>query len=139
MDSFDKTCLDIDELAKKIEARIKELEEEEAKKSKKVDDEYNIDDILAEIDKKIAELEKAETMEIDLDSLTDKINRKLEKEYETPAADSLSEISKAINDMIKALEAKKKKKKKAKAKYCDLARKNANKTKKKNTKKNDKK
>ena len=133
MDSFDKTCLDIDELAKKIEARIQELEKEEAKKKS------DIDMIIAEIDKKIAELEKAETMELDIDSLTDKINRKLEKENDTPAVDDLSEISKAINDMIKALEAKKKKKKKAKAKYCDLARKNANKAKKKNTKKNDKK
>ncbi len=153
MDGYDKSYLDIDELAKKIEARIKELELQEKKEleAKEYADKKNgkdiadLDDIIRQIDERIAEFEREEAAkELDIEDLTRKINKKLAQMDEVVEEDlgktlyDLSEISKAINETIKNLEAKKKKKKARKAKYCDMARKNANK--KKNTKKkNDKK
>ncbi len=100
-----------------------------------------MDLIIKQIDERIAEfeaqekVEKEKTVELDLDDLTRKINKKLEKLDDIVEEDlgktlyDLSEISKAINETIKNLEAKKKKKKARKAKYCDMARKNANKKK----------
>ena len=140
MDSYDKSYLDIDELAKKIEARIKELEiqEKETKEEKEYSNkkiEKNIadlDEIIRQIDERIAKFEEENSKEKDLDvvDLTDKVNNKLAKLDEIADEDvgktiyDLGEISNAINETIKKLEAKKKKKKAMKAKYCDLARKN---------------
>lgn len=159
MDGYDKSYLDIDELAKRIEERIKELEKVELEEKKLLakNDEYankktekNIQDldlIIKQIDERIAEFEakekaeKEKPIELDLDDLTRKINKKLEKLDDVVEEDlgktlyDLSEISKAINETIKNLEAKKKKKKQQKAKYCELARKNANKNKKTSKKK----
>lgn len=160
MDSYDKSYLDIDELAKKIEERIKELELQEKEENEKIinKEEYSskeieksikdLDDIIRQIDERIAEFEKEEKMkekQLDLEDLTKKINKKLEKLDEIEEEDlgktlyDLSEISAAINETIKNLEAKRKKKKQQKAKYCDMARKNANKKNKKakNNKKNE--
>lgn len=148
MDSYDKSYLDIDELAKKIEERIKELELQEKEENEKIinKEEYSskeieksikdLDDIIRQIDERIAEFEKEEKMkekQLDLEDLTKKINKKLEKLDDIEEEDlgktlyDLSEISAAINETIKNLEAKRKKKKQQKAKYCDMARKNASK------------
>ena len=144
---LDKSYLDIDELAKKIEERIKELELQENKETKKdqVQEDYSdkdmeksisdLDRIIKEIDARIAEFEKEEEVkkELDIEDLTKKVNKKLEKIDDVTEEDlsrtiyDLSAISEAINETIKNLEAKKKKKKAMKAKYCDLARKKANK------------
>ena len=142
MDSYDKTYLDIDELAKKIEERIKELESSET--NKEVLEDYSnketeksmsdLDDIIRQIDERIAEFEKEEKVqELDIEDLTNRINKKLESLDDVQEEDlgktlyDLSEISNAINETIKNLEAKKKRKKELKAKYCDLARKKAGK------------
>jgi len=140
MKNLDKTYYDIDELARKIEERIKELEcqeEEKNKKEKYANEDLenniaNIDEIIKEIDKRIAKLEKEE--EIDVQDLTDKVNAKLENLDELDIDDDLEktrydleEISKQINETIKALEKKKKDKKRKKAMYCDMARRNARK------------
>ena len=71
MKDLDKTFIDIDDLAKKIEARIKELEEKELKEKKKkeyVNEDLasnmaDLDEIIKEIDKRIEELEKEEKVE----------------------------------------------------------------------------
>ena len=163
MDSYDKSYLDIDELAKKIEERIKELELQEKEEKKKVTmaEEYSskeieqsiqdLDEIIKQIDARIAEFEKeeekkkAKPRELDLEDLTRKINKRLEALDEIEEDDlgktlyDLSEISAAINETIKNLEAKRKKKKQQKAKYCDLARKKASKNGKKTVKKPNKK
>ena len=47
----------------------------------------------------------------------------IEEEDVGKSLSDLSDISNAINNMIKNLEAKKKKKKEMKARYCDMARK----------------
>ena len=97
MDGYDKSYLDIDELAKKIEARIKELELQE-KEEKKIEEKKeevifkysdkeiaknmaDLDEIIRQIDERIAEFEKEEAkeQELDLEDLTNKINKKLEK------------------------------------------------------------
>ena len=151
MDNFEKTYQDIDELAKKIEKRIKELEIEEKKQkaeTKYVDPEAgknmaDLDEIIRQIDARIAELEKEEEQEFkfDIEKLTAKVNKKLEKLDEVVEEDlgktlyDLSEISKTINETIKALEAKRKEKKRKKAKYCDMARKKNGQNKKKQNKK----
>ena len=153
MDSYDKTYLDIDELAKKIEERIKELESQEKPEKGNQDvevlDEYfnkemeknisDLDDIIRQIDERIAEFEKedksSKEKELNVEDLTNKVNKKLEKLDDMKEEDlgktlyDLSEISYAINETIKKLEEKKKMKKAKKAKYCDLARKNAKKNK----------
>ena len=151
MDSYDKSYLDIDELAKKIEERIKELELQEQEEKRKLAQEadysnkeveqsiQDLDEIIKQIDARIAEFEKEEKKEnkLDLEDLTNKINKKLESLDDVVEEDlgktlfDLSEISAAINETIKVLEAKRKKKKAQKAKYCDMARKNANKKNKK--------
>ena len=158
MDSYDKTYLDIDELAKKIEERIKELELQEQEENEKLikNEEYSskeieesiqdLDEIIRQIDMRIAEFEKEEKKEkeLNLEDLTNKINKKLEMLDDVVEEDlgktlyDLSEISAAINETIKNLEAKRKKKKAQKAKYCNMARKNANKKKPCNKKKNNK-
>jgi len=153
MDSYDKTYLDIDELAKKIEERIKELEAQEKpeKTNQEVEvlDEYynkemeknisDLDDIIRQIDERIAEFEKEDKLkqekELNVEDLTNKVNKKLAKLDDMKEEDlgktiyDLSEIANAINETIKKLEAKKKKKKAMKAKYCELARKKAKKNK----------
>ena len=151
MEDFDKTYLDIDELAKKIEARIKELEEQDKKQKEEVEyvdkkfgeDIADIDEVIRQIDARIAELEKEEQKDLNLDiaKLTKKVNKKLECLDDVIEEDlgktlyDLSEISKTINETIKALEEKRKKKKRQKAKYCDMARKKANVAKNKKNKK----
>ncbi len=158
MDGYDKSYLDIDELAKKIEERIKELELQENKEKQKKEEEVvfsysdkeiaknmaDLDEIIRQIDERIAEFEKEEAKaqeELNLEDLTKKVNKKLEKLDDVVEEDlgktiyDLSEIQAAINETIKNLEAKKKKKKQQKAKYCDLARKKANKCNKKGNKK----
>ncbi len=147
MDSYDKTYLDIDELAKRIEDRIKELEKKsvplkgEEYTSKKVEKNMSdLDDIIRQIDERIREIEKDQSKEINInvDDLTKKVNSKLSKLDDVSDEDAgktlydLSEISNAINETIKALEDKRKKKKQQKAKYCDLARKKAYEQKKNN-------
>ena len=148
MDSYDKTYLDLDELAKKIEARIKELEKQEEQeifaKEVELQNDYidkkmeknitDLDKIIKEIDERIAEFEQEEKKEeLDIVDLTDKINKKLEKLDDVIEEDlgktryDLSAISDAINDTIKKLEEKKKRKKELKAKYCELARRKGNK------------
>ena len=120
MDSYDKSYLDIDELAKKIEERIKELEEQEKEaKKKKAQEDYSnktteknmadLDEIIRQIDARIAEFEKEEKEEekLDLEDLTNKINMKLDKIDDIVEEDlgktiyDLSEISNAINETIK--------------------------------------
>ncbi len=151
MEDMDKTYLDIDELAKKIEARIKELEEQDRKQKEEV--EYvdkkfgeniaDLDEIIRQIDQRIAELEKEEedSIRLDIEGLTKKVNKKLEKLDDVVEEDlsktlyDLSEISKTINETIKALEEKRKKKKQQKAKYCDMALKKARQCKNKTNKK----
>ena len=131
---MEKDFLDIDELAKKIEERIRELEKKEGKNKEKVVDDKtsskmaDLDQIIAEIDKRIRELENESIDEIDVNLLMDKVNRKLSKSGKETEKDSLydlDEITKAINETIKTLEEKRKSKKIQKAKYCDLARKKA--------------
>ena len=138
MDSYDKTYMDIDELARKIEERIKELEKKD--KEQKNKEEYSneevaqniadLDEIISQIDERIKELESEDDF-IDVDSITKKVNQKLAKLDEVNEDDlgktiyDLSEICDAINKTIKTLEEKKKKRKEQKARYCDLARKKA--------------
>ena len=132
MDSKDN-YLDIDELAKRIEERIKELEhkddktknESSHKKDERISD---LDKIIADIDKRIQELDEESKNSLDVDMLMDKINKKLakdEKSFDDNETYDLSEITKAINETIRALEEKRKKKKQDKARYCDMARRNA--------------
>ena len=138
MDSIEKTYLDVDELAKKIEQRIKELELKEEKRKQNLDYQSketgssiaNLDEIIDEIDKRIRELEieEKETENINLDDLTNHINEKLNKMDDIIEEDlgktiyDLQEISKKINATILELERKKKEKKRKKAMYCDIAR-----------------
>lgn len=141
MKDLNETYLDIDDLAKKIEKRIKELEEKESKKhkEKKYADENlgeniaNLDEIIKEIDKRIQEIEEEE--KFDIDDLTNKVNAKLaslddavfkEDDLEKTKYD-LEDISRQINQTIKSLEQKRKERKRKKAMYCDMARKNAKK------------
>lgn len=129
--------LDIDELAQKIENRIKELEQKEIQEEKETKHNQTadkhileLDEIINEIDRRISELEKNDNTSIDIEDLTQKVNKKLAKiENDEDDLDrtisGLSEISDSINGMMKNLEAKRKKRKKLKAMYCDLARKKA--------------
>ena len=141
MDSYDKTYLDIDELAKRIEERIKELEKKDKESKEEIEytnkeTEKNIadlDDIIREIDLRISELEKEDKKKnnekIDVDLLMEKVNDKLANLNQVDEEDlgktlyDLSAISDAINETIKSLEEKRKKKKQQKAIYCDMARK----------------
>ena len=151
---MDKTFIDIDELAKRIEKRIQELEEANAVTSH---EEYqntvleqnmvDLTKLIEDIDRRILELEREEEMErekfnIDLDELTEKINSKLDElEDEDDGNEDLdrtlydlNEISKIINETVKKLERQREKKRK-KAMYCDLARKKERENKRKNAKK----
>lgn len=141
MEEMDKTFIDIDELAKRIDERIKELEEMN-KASVKEEVTYTnetlgsdmdeLNKLIEAIDKRIMELEQEEEkeFEFDLEDLTNKVNQKLDElDFENETEEDLdktfydlSEISKIINDTIKKLE-KQKEKKRKKAMYCDLARK----------------
>ena len=148
MDNNEKSYLDIDELARKIEERIKALESKETKQEEKkeekkketkeviVDKKTNsklsdLDKIIDEIDKRIKELDEETISEFDVNLLMDKINNKLSSDEENPDEGSsegiydLEEITKAINETIKILEEKRRKKKAQKARYCELARKRA--------------
>lgn len=136
MENYEKAYLDIDKLAKKIDERIRELEKEDERKKKareyqdhKVGENISdLDEIIKEIDRRITELEQEEKM-LDLDALTEKVNVKLDELDDVKEEDlektiyDLSEISKTINETIKALEEKKKERKRKKAMYCDMARK----------------
>ena len=91
MDSLDKTFIDVDDLAKKIEARIKELELQEKEENSKNEEYFNketeenmadLESIIKEIDARIAEYEKEEQQkqevpELDIEDLTRKINERL--------------------------------------------------------------
>ena len=146
MEDMDKTIVDIDELAKRIDERIKELEElnnigntkeEEYTNDTLGSDMSELTALIEAIDKRILELETKEQevdFELNIEELTEKVNKKLdelcfedekEEDLDKTFCD-LNEISKIINDTIKKLE-KQKEKKRKKAMYCDLARKNARK------------
>ena len=105
----EENIADLDAIIKEIDARIKEIEKEE--------EEYN---------------KKEEKFSLDIDSLTNKINAKLDKMDKIGEDDldktlyDLSAISDAINATIRDIELKRKKKKQQKARYCDMARKRAN-------------
>ena len=122
-----------EDIIKKVDAKIKELEQEQEAKKKK-DDIIDLDEIIKEIDKRINELEMNEN-KINIESLNEKINKKLSNldDYKDDDLDrtiyDLSEIAKTVNETIKKLEAKKKEKKRKKAMYCDMARKQQNKKK----------
>ena len=153
MENMDKTFIDIDELAKRIDERIKELEEmnkpnvqeENAYTNENLGNDMDeLNELIEAIDKRIMELEQEEEtreFELNLEDLTDKVNQKLDEldfKNETESDldktfSDLSEISKIINDTIKKLE-KQKEKKRKKAMYCDLARQKARKC--KNNRKN---
>ena len=140
--SDDKMYFDIDELAKKIEMRIKELEKDNVEKNSNVEyvskktkaHIFELDEIIKEIDNRIIEIEEQEAKDkiINIDDLTNKVNKKLEKlddikeEDIGKTIDDLSSISDSINEIMKNLEIKRKKRKQQKARYCDLARKKAN-------------
>ena len=131
---MEDTMIDIDELAKKIEQRLKELEESQKEEIKKEEIEqtiYDFGDLLNQIEAKIKEIEAYEENKIDIDEVTNRANAKLnfmlefndEDELEKTITD-LEEVSKMINEALLKLE-KDKIKKAKKAKYCDLARKKA--------------
>lgn len=132
MEDNDNNMIDIDELAKKIEDRLRELEETQQEEPKKENIDktiYDFGDLLNQIEAKIKEIEAYEEHKIDIDEVTNRANAKLnymlefhdEDEYEKTLYD-LEEISQMINDALVKLD-KDKLKKQKKAKYCDLARK----------------
>ena len=132
MEDNDNNMIDIDELAKKIENRLRELEETQQEEPKKENIDktiYDFGDLLNQIEAKIKEIEAYEEHKIDIDEVTNRANAKLnymlefhdEDEYEKTLYD-LEEISQMINDALVKLD-KDKLKKQKKAKYCDLARK----------------
>ena len=136
---MDKMQIDIDELARKIEKRIEELEAQQRKEEKYNDEKLgetitNLDEIIKEIDKKIAELEAEEEkkVSIDIEKLTNKVNERLALLDDVNEDDlgktlyDLEEISKVINNTISELEKKRKEKKRKKKMYCDMARRNKN-------------
>ena len=155
MDEMDKTFVDVDELAKKIEERIHELENEKiiVNQENEYSDDILKDDIgelsqlIESIDKRIRELEEQELSEvkekesftIDLDYLTEKVNEKLDSLSfeEEPKEDlertlyDLTEISRIINETMEKLE-------RQKEMYCDMARKKAYKEQKEKRKQNNK-
>ena len=139
MNEYDNN-FNIDELTKRIEESIKKLEEQD-KNQIDLSDEIptedepmftveQIDKLLSDIDGYLSELSsKDDTIDLDLDALTNDINNKLdameEESNETTLEKTLYDLSE-ISDMIKeALNKinKKKKKKRKKAMYCDMARK----------------
>ncbi len=139
MDNYDETYLDIDELAKKIEMRIKELEKNQSREErleyanrKKQKPIMELDEIIKEIDDRILEIEQRtqNDSEVDIEYLTDKINKKLEKiednNEEKKQEEDLSNIATSINDAMREFDLKRKIRKQQKAKYCDLARKRNN-------------
>ena len=132
----DDTMFDIDELAKRIEDRIKELEgtKEEVHEREDIDKTIcDFGDLLSQIELKIKEIESYEENKIDIDEVTNKANAKLnymlefhdENEFDKTLYD-LEEISQMINEALVKLE-KDKIKKARKAKYCELARQKARK------------
>lgn len=143
--NLDDTMFDIDNLAKKIEDRIMELE---GKKEEVVDKEeidktiYDFGDLLNQIEAKIKEMEAYEEHKIDIDKVTEKVNNKLnymlefndEEELDKTLYD-LSEVSSMINETIAKLE-KDKLKKEKKARYCELARQKNRQNKRNNNKSN---
>ena len=139
MNEYDNN-FNIDELTKRIEESIKKLEEQD-KNQIDLSDEIptedepmftveQIDKLLSEIDGYLSELSnKDDTIDLDLDALTNDINNKLdameEESNETTLEKTLYDLSE-ISDMIKeALNKinKDKEKKRKKAMYCDTARK----------------
>lgn len=130
---------DVDELAKRIEDRIKKLEgtKEEVPGREDIDKTIcDFGDLLNQIELKIKEIESYEENKIDIDEVTNKANAKLnymlefhdENELDKTICD-LEEISQMINEALLKLE-KDKIKKAKKAKYCELARQKARKQKK---------
>lgn len=133
---MDDTMFDIDELAQKIEQRLKELEEtkDEVHEREDVDKTiYDFGDLLNQIEAKIKEIESYENNKVDIDEVTNKANAKLnymlefhdENEFDKTLYD-LEEISQMINQALEKLE-KDKIKKAKKARYCELARQKARK------------
>lgn len=143
MDELDKTFIDIDELAKRIEKRIQELEasKKEEKTEEDVSSPTDLQGLILAIDKRIQELEDEMCSEqvLDLEHLTNLVNQKLDEIEEDDSnlektLYDLNEVSKIINNTVLELE-KKKEKKRKKAMYCDLARKKEYDKKKKQCKK----
>ena len=131
---------DIDELTKRIEESIKKLEQQD-KNQIDLSDEIptedepmftveQIDKLLSDIDGYLSELSnKDDTIDLDLDALTNDINNKLDAmEEESNEATlektlyDLSEISDMIKEALNKIN-KDKEKKRKKAMYCDMARK----------------
>lgn len=133
-EKLENTMIDIDELAKKIEERLKELnnerQEEHEKKKIKADAKKTVDDfcsLLDDIEGKVKRLAEHEVIDkLNIEDVTKKINKKLDKvvnenEELEKTIYNLNEISMVVNETIKKLE-KEKKKREIKAKYCKLAR-----------------
>ena len=131
MEKKSEMSINIDDLVKKIEKRIQELEAEEKRKKERLDNTVtDLDAIIREIDARIEEMEREENKSIDLDKISAKVNEKMSEIDDAKDAAlektiyDLNEITKKINETIAALEKKKKDKKRKKAMYCDLARRN---------------
>ena len=139
MNEYDNN-FNIDELTKRIEESIKKLEEQD-KNQIDLSDEIptedepmftveQIDKLLSDIDGYLSELSsKDDTIDLDLDALTNDINNKLDAmEEESNEATlektlyDLSEISDMIKEALNKIN-KDKEKKRKKAMYCDMARK----------------
>ena len=139
MNEYDNN-FNIDELTKRIEESIKKLEEQD-KNQIDLSDEIptedepmftveQIDKLLNDIDGYLSELSsKDDTIDLDLDALTNDINNKLDAmEEESNEATlektlyDLSEISDMIKEALNKIN-KDKEKKRKKAMYCDMARK----------------
>ena len=131
---LENTMIDIDELAKKIEVRLKELnnerQEEHEKKKIKADAKKTVDDFCSlwdDLEGKVKRLAEHEVIDkLNIEDVTKKINKKLDKvvnenEELEKTIYNLNEISMVVNETIKKLE-KEKKKRERKAKYCKLAR-----------------
>ncbi len=123
-----KQKINVEELIKRIEDKIKKLEKDSFKSETTDSTDCDLDKIIKEIDQKIMALENDNSL--DVDDLNDKINSRIEavsasgdeEELDKTIYD-LKEISKNVGSTIKELEKKKKEKKRKKAMYCDMARK----------------
>ena len=99
--------INIDDLVKKIEKRIEEINKEEEKKKAKVENTItNLDDIIKEIDRRIKELEEKEekNISIDLDKINEKVNMKISKMQEASeeAIDkTIYDLSEITNDLAR--------------------------------------
>ena len=133
---FNDDNLYVDELARRIEKRIREIDNKRIEESKNNQEEFmgersknkinDLDLIIEELDKKIKELDEENICEFDVNLLMDKINSKLRvEEQKREEIYNLKEITEAVDEIIKDFEEKRRRKKEKKAMYCDLARKKA--------------